>query len=124
NLMFQAYGRYHPAVGGGVFVGGLVAKTTDANGAFYAPNDCAGGTETADVWAYEMTPGPWPATGASACPTSEAPIPGSSNSHPPTAVSDRSRTRSILRFMRACRASRRARCCRQIPTDFEGSRCA
>src|SRR5262249_36896815 len=68
NLMYQAYGRSHPAAGGGTFVGGLLAKTTDANGAFYAPNDCGGATFSDDVWAYETAPGAWPATGGQRVP--------------------------------------------------------
>ncbi len=76
NLMFQAYGRSHPAAGGGTFVGGLVAKTTDANGAFYGPNDCGGVTETDDVWAYESSPGAWPSTGGQRVPNFRGAHPG------------------------------------------------
>jgi Protein of unknown function (DUF1559) len=75
NLMFQAYGRPHPGVGG-TFVGGLVAKTTDANGAFYAPNDCGGATESDDVWTYEMSTAPWPATGGQRVPNFRSAHPG------------------------------------------------
>jgi prepilin-type N-terminal cleavage/methylation domain-containing protein len=76
NLMFQAYGRYQSAPNGGVFVGGLVSKTTDANGAFYAPNDCGGVTETDDVWSYEMSSAPWPATGGQRVPNFRSAHPG------------------------------------------------
>jgi Protein of unknown function (DUF1559) len=76
NLMFQAYGRYHPAAGGGVFGGGLIAKTTDANGAFYGPNDCGGVTATDDAWTYEMSSAPWPATGGQRVPNFRSAHPG------------------------------------------------
>jgi prepilin-type N-terminal cleavage/methylation domain-containing protein len=76
NLMFQAYGRYQTTPNGGVFVGGLVAKTTDANGNFYAPNDCGGVTETDDVWTYEMSSAPWPATGGQRVPNFRSAHPG------------------------------------------------
>jgi hypothetical protein len=76
NLMFQAYGRSHPAAGGGTFVGGLVAKTTDANGTFYGPNDCGGMTGTDDAWPYEMSAAPWPATGGMRVPNFRSAHPG------------------------------------------------
>ncbi|WP_165228032.1 DUF1559 domain-containing protein [Aquisphaera insulae] len=39
NLMFMGYGREVTSNGQGI-MGGLVARTVDASGAFYGPNDC------------------------------------------------------------------------------------
>ena len=39
NLMFMAYGRWG-SWGSSVIIGGLVARTVDETGAFYAPGDC------------------------------------------------------------------------------------
>ncbi|OJW21018.1 MAG: prepilin-type N-terminal cleavage/methylation domain-containing protein [Planctomycetales bacterium 71-10] len=53
NLMFQAYGRPHLASDAGLMVGGgLVAKTTDARGTFYGPNDCGAATHADDAWSW------------------------------------------------------------------------
>lgn len=53
NLMFQAYGRPHLASSAGLMVGGgLVAKTTDARGAFYGPNDCGTPSHSDDAWSW------------------------------------------------------------------------
>ncbi len=61
NLMFQAYGRAHLASDSGLIVGGgLVAKATDATGAFYGPNDCGMITHSDDVWYIGGLP--WPTT--------------------------------------------------------------
>jgi prepilin-type N-terminal cleavage/methylation domain-containing protein len=49
NLMFLGYGRemyWNTGTSTGV-MGGLLAKTTDASGAFYAPNDCGSYSSTA-----------------------------------------------------------------------------
>jgi len=51
NLMFQAYGRPHISSDPKTMIGGgLVAKTTDATGAYYAPNDCGTYTMSDDAW--------------------------------------------------------------------------
>ncbi|QEH37365.1 Type II secretion system protein G precursor [Aquisphaera giovannonii] len=39
NLMFMGYGREVASDGVGI-MGGLIARTVDASGAFYGPNDC------------------------------------------------------------------------------------
>lgn len=76
NLMFQAYGRPHASATAGNYVGGgLLAKTTDATGAFYGPNDCATPTQSDDVW-YVGSP-PWPATAGQRAPNFRGVHPGS-----------------------------------------------
>jgi prepilin-type N-terminal cleavage/methylation domain-containing protein len=48
NLMFMGYGRELSSAGSPSFgvMGGLIARTTDASGAFYAPNDCGSYSST------------------------------------------------------------------------------
>jgi len=59
NLMFQAYGRSHAGSTPKLMIGGgLVAKTTDATGAFYGPNDCGGLTYSDDAWYMPPPPSP------------------------------------------------------------------
>jgi len=47
NLMFFGYGREMYSGSTMAVMGGLLAKTTDASGAFYAPNDCGSYSSTA-----------------------------------------------------------------------------
>lgn len=75
NLMFQAYGRPHLASAAGLMVGGgLVARTTDARGAYYPPNDCGAITHSDDAWS--AGPAPWSADGGQRVPNFRGVHPG------------------------------------------------
>ncbi len=58
NLMFMAYGRWG-SWGPSVIIGGLVARTVDETGAFYAPGDC-GADSITDMWAPPSAGNPGP----------------------------------------------------------------
>ncbi len=58
NLMFMAYGRWG-SWGSSVIIGGLVARTVDETGAFYAPGDC-GADSITDMWSIPSAGNPGP----------------------------------------------------------------
>ncbi len=58
NLMFMAYGRWG-SWGSSVIIGGLVGRTTDETGAFYAPDDC-GADSITDMWGPPAPGNPGP----------------------------------------------------------------
>jgi hypothetical protein len=58
NLMFMAYGRWG-SWGSSVIIGGLVARTVDETGDFYAPGDC-GADSITDMWAAPSAGNPGP----------------------------------------------------------------